>query len=70
LGARTQGRVGIGEPRDFDFGHLVGVGFFWGLDPVLLQVDFRSTHGEVGFWEGGPTRKASELLISLGYRVH
>jgi len=70
LGARTQGRVELGEPRDYDFGHLVGVGFSWGLDPVLLQVDLRSSHGEVGFWKHGPTRKGSELLVSLGYRVH
>lgn len=69
LGAHARGAISGSEPRSFDFGHLLGVGFFWKLDPVLVEVDLRSGPGEVRYWKQGPKRKTSQLVFSLGYRI-
>lgn len=70
LGAHIQGAVHEVEPRSVDFGHIVGMGLFWNYDSFLAQIDARSVHGEVRFWKDGPRRKNSELVLSLGYRIH
>jgi len=70
LGAHLRGAVHEVEPRSVDFGHIVGMGVFWQYGSLLAQVDARSSHGEVRFWKKGPKRKNSELVFSLGYRIH
>ena len=70
LGAHLRGAVNEVEPRSVDFGHIVGLGVFWQWGSLLAQVDARSAHGEVVFWKDGPKRKNSELVFSLGYRIH
>jgi len=70
IGARTRGSIGGEEPRSPDFGQLAGLELFWRADPVLLQVEVRSRHGEVRYWDHGPRTKGSLLLFGLGYRVH
>jgi hypothetical protein len=70
LGAHLGGAVNEVEPRSVDFGHIVGLGVFWQWGSLLAQVDARSAHGEVVFWKEGPKRKNSELVFSLGYRIH
>lgn len=70
LGTRVDGSIGGSKPRGHDLGHLVGIGLFWGYDRLLLQVDMRSRHGEVRYWDHGPRNRGSLLAFSLGYRVH
>jgi hypothetical protein len=70
LGARVHGRVAEEGNRIGDFGHLLGFGFFWKYQRILLQVDARAYHGERGVTEDGPKRRGSQLVFGLGYRVH
>jgi hypothetical protein len=70
LGARIHGRVAEDGNRVADFGHLLGLGFFWTYQRILLEVDARAYHGERGLTEDGPKRRGSQLVFGLGYRVH
>jgi hypothetical protein len=49
-------------PEDGDYAGAVAGMFF--------QVDMRSRHGEVRYWDQGPKNRGSLLAFRLGYRVH
>ena len=65
-----RGRVADENNRVADFGQLLGVGVFWKYQRFQLGVSARSYHGERGLTPDGPKRRGSELVFSLGYRVH